>query len=156
MWARLSNLSYDDGYSFSFRSLPEAQCAISRIHQMEVMGYRLSAELSNKTFHDQEPQGKCDSFRDKETQYLTLLKRLHLDQSTPPGLKYKYPHPTLHVLLNIISALCEHKRFYTQAFITLQTVDQAKLALQETNGYILKDKPMVVQYARSIQAKPAP
>ncbi|KAI5718583.1 hypothetical protein M8J77_023374 [Diaphorina citri] len=98
----------------TFRSLPEAQCAISRIHQMEVMGYRLSAELSNKTFYDQEPQGKCDSFRDKEAQYLTLLKRLHLDQVTPPGLKYKYPHPTLHVLLNIISALCEHRRFYTQ------------------------------------------
>ncbi|XP_026682289.1 RNA-binding protein 40-like isoform X3 [Diaphorina citri] len=52
--------------------------------------------------------------------------------------------------------LMQEGRMKGQAFITLQTVDQAKLALQETNGYILKDKPMVVQYARSIQAKPAP
>ncbi|KAI5716488.1 hypothetical protein M8J76_007393 [Diaphorina citri] len=98
----------------NFRSLPEAQCAISRIHQMEVMGYRLSAELSNKTFHDQEPQGKCDSFRDKEAQYLILLKRLHLDQTTPPGLKYKYPHPTLHVLhlMNKMNLPCPFHREY--------------------------------------------
>lgn len=36
-----------------------------------------------------------------------------------------------------------------QAFITLQNIKQAELALKETNGYIIKDKPMVVQFARS-------
>lgn len=38
-----------------------------------------------------------------------------------------------------------------QAFVTLQTVAQAQLALQETNGYKLKDvaKPIVVQFAKS-------
>lgn len=35
-----------------------------------------------------------------------------------------------------------------QAFVTLQNTVQAQLALQETNGYILKEKPMVVQYAK--------
>lgn len=39
-----------------------------------------------------------------------------------------------------------------QAFVTLQTVEQTKKALEETNGYILKDKPMVVQFARSAPA----
>ena len=35
-----------------------------------------------------------------------------------------------------------------QAFVTLQNVAQAELALNETNGFILKDKPMVVQFAK--------
>jgi U11/U12 small nuclear ribonucleoprotein SNRNP65 len=44
-------------------------------------------------------------------------------------------------------------RMKGQAFITLQSVEQAQTALRETNGYILKDKPMVVQFARSALAK---
>lgn len=40
-----------------------------------------------------------------------------------------------------------------QAFVTLQNMEQAQKALQETNGYILKDKPMVVQFARSAAIK---
>lgn len=40
-------------------------------------------------------------------------------------------------------------RMKGQAFITLQTVEIAQKALKETNGYILKDKPLVVQFARS-------
>lgn len=40
-----------------------------------------------------------------------------------------------------------------QAFITLQSVTQAQAALRETNGFILKDKPMVVQFARSAATK---
>lgn len=39
-------------------------------------------------------------------------------------------------------------RMKGQAFITLQNVEQAQLALNETNGFILKDKPMVVQFAK--------
>lgn len=40
-----------------------------------------------------------------------------------------------------------------QAFITLQTVEMAEKALKETNGYILNDRPMVVQFARIGAAK---
>ena len=36
-----------------------------------------------------------------------------------------------------------------QAFVTFQNVGQATLALNETNGYLLKDKPMVVQFGRA-------
>lgn len=39
-------------------------------------------------------------------------------------------------------------RMKGQAFITLPNVAQAQLALNETNGYILKDKAMVVQFAK--------
>uniref|UniRef100_A0A8D8PZ18 RNA-binding region-containing protein 3 n=1 Tax=Cacopsylla melanoneura TaxID=428564 RepID=A0A8D8PZ18_9HEMI len=99
----------------NFRSLPEAQCAVTRLHQMDIRGFRLSAELSNKTILDDRiPEGQSDLVQHKEAHYLTLLKRLGLDKCPPNGLKYKYPEPTLYVLLNIMSALVEHKKFYTQ------------------------------------------
>ncbi|XP_011876451.1 PREDICTED: RNA-binding protein 40 [Vollenhovia emeryi] len=44
--------------------------------------------------------------------------------------------------------LMQEGRMKGQAFITLQNDVQAKMALEETNGYILKDKPMVVQFAK--------
>jgi U11/U12 small nuclear ribonucleoprotein SNRNP65 len=44
-------------------------------------------------------------------------------------------------------------RMKGQAFITLQSTKQAEAALKETNGYILKNKPLVVQFARSAKTK---
>lgn len=43
-------------------------------------------------------------------------------------------------------------RMKGQAFITLQNNVQAQMALDETNGYILKDKPMVVQFAKAAKS----
>lgn len=36
-----------------------------------------------------------------------------------------------------------------QAFVTLPNIAQAQLALEETNRYLLKEKPMVVQFAKA-------
>jgi len=47
--------------------------------------------------------------------------------------------------------LMQEGRMKGQAFITLQNIMQAQMALEETNGYILKDKPMVVQFAKTIK-----
>ncbi|XP_023247368.1 RNA-binding protein 40 [Copidosoma floridanum] len=44
--------------------------------------------------------------------------------------------------------LMQEGRMKGQAFVTLPNVAQAQLALDETNGYILKEKPMVVQFAK--------
>lgn len=42
-----------------------------------------------------------------------------------------------------------------QAFVTFPTVAQAQRALKEVNGYILNDKPMVIQFGRSkVQTAP--
>lgn len=49
--------------------------------------------------------------------------------------------------------LMQEGRMKGQAFVTLQSTEQAQKALKETNGYILKDKPMVVQFARSAVTK---
>ncbi|KAG7210557.1 hypothetical protein KM043_012077 [Ampulex compressa] len=45
--------------------------------------------------------------------------------------------------------LMQEGRMKGQAFITLPSVEIAQLALEETNGYIMKDKPMVVQFAKA-------
>jgi len=44
-------------------------------------------------------------------------------------------------------------RMKGQAFVTLPTPQKAERALNETNGFILKDRPLVVQFARSAKAK---
>ncbi|XP_039283796.1 RNA-binding region-containing protein 3-like isoform X2 [Nilaparvata lugens] len=49
--------------------------------------------------------------------------------------------------------LMQEGRMKGQAFVTLQSVEIAQRALKETNGFILKDKPMVVQFARSATVK---
>lgn len=43
----------------------------------------------------------------------------------------------------------KHGRMKGQAFIGLPTVDVAKKALNATNGFQLKDRPMIVSFARS-------
>lgn len=48
--------------------------------------------------------------------------------------------------------LMQEGRMKGQAFVTLQNVAQAQLALEETNGYILKDKPMVVQFGKAVNS----
>ncbi|XP_063920060.1 RNA-binding region-containing protein 3-like [Zophobas morio] len=49
--------------------------------------------------------------------------------------------------------LMQEGRMKGQAFVTLNSVEIAQKALKETNGYILKDKPLVVVFARSAPAK---
>ncbi|KAJ8715861.1 hypothetical protein PYW08_013146 [Mythimna loreyi] len=44
-------------------------------------------------------------------------------------------------------------RMKGQAFVTFPSVSTAETALSETNGYMLKEKPMVVQFARAANKK---
>ncbi|KAJ0178048.1 hypothetical protein K1T71_005871 [Dendrolimus kikuchii] len=44
-------------------------------------------------------------------------------------------------------------RMKGQAFVTFPSIKIAESALHETNGYLLKDKPMVVQFARAANKK---
>ena len=47
-------------------------------------------------------------------------------------------------------------RMKGQAFISLPTTSAAERALTDTHGFILRDKPMVVQFARSARPKDTP
>ncbi|KAF6207357.1 hypothetical protein GE061_018598 [Apolygus lucorum] len=49
--------------------------------------------------------------------------------------------------------LMQEGRMKGQAFITLQSVELSERAVKETNGYILKGKAIVVQFARSNKPK---
>ncbi|XP_037067876.1 RNA-binding region-containing protein 3-like [Pollicipes pollicipes] len=49
--------------------------------------------------------------------------------------------------------LMQEGRMKGQAFVSLPSPKVARLALAETNGFILKDKPMVVQFARSARSQ---
>ncbi|XP_012218468.1 RNA-binding region-containing protein 3 [Linepithema humile] len=48
--------------------------------------------------------------------------------------------------------LMQEGRMKGQAFITLQNTVQAQMALDETHGFILKDKPMVVQFGKALKS----
>ncbi|XP_053989021.1 RNA-binding region-containing protein 3 isoform X2 [Hylaeus volcanicus] len=56
--------------------------------------------------------------------------------------------PELKTVFEYDVRLMQEGRMKGQAFVTLQNIEQAQLALNQTNGYILKDKPMVVQFAK--------
>lgn len=45
--------------------------------------------------------------------------------------------------------LMQEGRMKGQAFVTFKSVDLAKQAVEETNGYMIKDKPLVVVFAKS-------
>ena len=64
----------------------------------------------------------------------------------------KYAIPELKTEFEYDVRLMQEGRMKGQAFITLQNTERAQLALDETNGYILKDKPMVVQYAKAAKS----
>lgn len=49
--------------------------------------------------------------------------------------------------------LMKEGRMKGQAFITLPNEDLASRALSETNGYLLKDKPIIISFARSAKPK---
>ncbi|KAB0796853.1 hypothetical protein PPYR_10914 [Photinus pyralis] len=49
--------------------------------------------------------------------------------------------------------LMQEGKMKGQAFITLDSVQMAQRALKETNGYVLKEKPLVVVFARSAVPK---
>lgn len=51
--------------------------------------------------------------------------------------------------------LMKEGRMKGQAFITFNSVKSAQQALEETNGYVLKEKPLVVMFAKSATQKSA-
>ncbi|XP_019130361.2 RNA-binding region-containing protein 3 isoform X2 [Larimichthys crocea] len=73
-------------------------------------------------------------------------------------LKYiygRYIDPSSETERNMFDiVLMKEGRMKGQAFVGLPTEQSAEKALRETNGYVLYDKPLVVQFARSARPKP--
>ncbi|XP_023253703.1 RNA-binding protein 40 [Seriola lalandi dorsalis] len=72
-------------------------------------------------------------------------------------LKYiygRYIDPLLEAERNMFDiVLMKEGRMKGQAFVGLPSERSAEKALRETNGYVLYDKPLVVQFARSARPK---
>ncbi|CAH1105928.1 unnamed protein product [Psylliodes chrysocephalus] len=65
--------------------------------------------------------------------------------------RYKIPEGDTPSQFDI--RLMQEGRMKGQAFVTLDTIELAQKAVKETNGYILKEKPLVVVFARSAAQK---
>ncbi|XP_028288532.1 RNA-binding region-containing protein 3 isoform X2 [Parambassis ranga] len=72
-------------------------------------------------------------------------------------LKYiygRYINPSSEAERNMFDiVLMKEGRMKGQAFVGLPSEQSAEKALRETNGYVLYDKPLVVQFARSAKPK---
>jgi len=51
----------------------------------------------------------------------------------------------------LLFRLMQHGRMKGQAFVTFPVTETARLALQLTNGFRLKGKPVVIQYGRAVR-----
>ncbi|XP_031732577.1 RNA-binding region-containing protein 3 [Anarrhichthys ocellatus] len=72
-------------------------------------------------------------------------------------LKYiygRYVNPSSEAERNMFDVvLMKEGRMKGQAFVGLPSEQSAEKALRETNGYVLYDKPLIVQFARSAKPK---
>ncbi|XP_061569106.1 RNA-binding region-containing protein 3 [Cololabis saira] len=88
--------------------------------------------------------------------------RLYVKNIAKPAeekdLKYiytRYIDPSSETEKNMFDiVLMKEGRMKGQAFVGLPSEQSAEKALRETNGFVLYDKPLVVQFARSARPKP--
>ncbi|XP_071947563.1 RNA-binding region-containing protein 3-like isoform X2 [Antedon mediterranea] len=124
----------------TFEDEESAENALSRLHQLKVMGRTLVVEfaktqqqkdmaagslLDNQKKPDDENREDVSKEKDVEDvarekarklkgQILSASSGLGLDFPINPKLYYKYPQPTVGILANIINALVSVPKFYTQ------------------------------------------
>lgn len=112
---------------FRFESHEFAEAVIQRLHQRELLGQRLTVELSPNDLDinlmkcpKPLPETECDVNEVKKLQE-AYLKKLNswstaLDLNLPPPhhLHYSYPDPNPHILSNIANALACNQKFYYQ------------------------------------------
>lgn len=110
-----------------FDSQDLAEAVIQRLHQKEMLGQRLTVELSPNDLDvnlmkcpKPVPVSECDTDEVKKIhdEYLKKLnswsRSLDLSQPPPHHLRYSYPNPNPHILSNIANALAANRKFYYQ------------------------------------------
>ncbi|XP_033335702.1 RNA-binding region-containing protein 3 [Megalopta genalis] len=95
-----------------------------------------------KNYHPGKPSNRL---------YIKNLAK-HVEEKDLHFIYKKFVVPDLKAEFQYDIRLMQEGRMKGQAFITLQNIEQAQLALDQTNGYILKDKPMVVQFAKAVKS----
>ncbi|XP_043263477.1 RNA-binding region-containing protein 3 [Colletes gigas] len=131
------NRSLDDGNESN------EEVRLEVIESKELADNRISANDQRllpvfKNYHPGKPSNRLyikNLAKQVEEKDLHFIYRKYL----VPGLKTEFEYDV---------RLMQEGRMKGQAFVTLQNKEQAQMALDETNGFILKDKPMVVQFAK--------
>lgn len=114
-------------FAIRFESLDYAEVVIQRLHQKELLGNRLTVELSPNDldvnlmkFPEPTPVIECDTNEVQKLQEAYLKKlnswctELNLNQPPPHHLRYTYPDPNPHILSNIANMLVSNQKFYYQ------------------------------------------
>lgn len=112
---------------FRFESQEFAEAVIQRLHQKELLGYRLTVELSPNDLDINLmkcprpiPTSECNVDEEKKVReaYLKKLNSwstvLDLNQPPPHHLRYSYPDPNPQILSNIANTLASNQKFYYQ------------------------------------------
>lgn len=110
-----------------FESQEFAEAVIQRLHQKELLGHRLTVELSQNDLDvnlmkcsKPLPEIECHADEVKKLQeaYLKKLNSwstvIDLNQPPPHHLRYSYPDPNPYILSNIANMLACNKKFYYQ------------------------------------------
>lgn len=110
-----------------FESKEFAEAVIQRLHQKELLGHRLTVELSPNDLDvnlmkcpKSLPEIECNADEVKKLQEAYLKKlnswstAIDLNQPPPYHLRYSYPDPNPHILSNIANALACNPKFYYQ------------------------------------------
>ncbi|CAH0730083.1 unnamed protein product, partial [Brenthis ino] len=86
--------------------------------------------------------------------YIKNLAKTVTEQDLNRVYKRYVEHITEDEQIGFDIRLMQEGRMKGQAFVTFPSVSVAQTALNETNGYLLKEKPMVVQFARAATNNP--
>uniref|UniRef100_A0A3Q3W562 RNA-binding region-containing protein 3 n=1 Tax=Mola mola TaxID=94237 RepID=A0A3Q3W562_MOLML len=118
------------------------------ISQKELEKGRLSGDIKRMSvFKNYEPgEPTCRLY----------LKNIAKQVDEKQDLKYiygRYINPSSEEERNFDIVLMKEGRMKGQAFVGLPSEQSAEKARRETNGYVLYDKPLIVQFARSARPK---
>ncbi len=81
--------------------------------------------------------------------YIKNIDTKHVDERLLHSIFDRYSQNSFPVDIRL---MCEGK-MKGQAFVTLPSEELAMRALNDTNGFVLHEKPLIVQFARSAKAK---
>ncbi|XP_023937719.2 RNA-binding region-containing protein 3 [Bicyclus anynana] len=97
-----------------------------------------------KNYHPGEPSMRL---------YIKNLAKTVTEQDVKRIYKRYVEHIPEDELIGFDVRVMQEGRMKGQGFVTFPSVKIAENALNETNGYLLKEKPMVVQFARAANKK---
>ncbi|KAL3856588.1 hypothetical protein ACJMK2_011323 [Sinanodonta woodiana] len=151
-----------------FNGHEAAILALSRIHQLEILGHRLVAEfatvsqdkywpseLKERVVADvkkKEKEDKTEKNKEQTKPHPSLtveetLKKWGVEYPRNPNLTYLYPPPTVNILTNIANALASYPKFYVQVLHLMN-----KMNLPAPFGPVTTTPPIATELDEMLRA----